>query len=251
MSKILIIEIKKPGLGDHLFYSHLPRIAKQTKVFEKVLISNHSHFRNADNKKLIWELNPFVDGFTDQKGIFKFSTFSNDTQNMLDSIMLAYGLDDGKRMHEPEIYYTPKINQALSELQVYDPNFQSYTGDLRSGTLIEQWLSEHHIHIDYQLRFLGKKQLPISITQTYSCNDIFEFCDLLASIKKFYCVNTGSTSLAAALHIKATVFYGSGHIKGYRHSQLHDYISLGSDYTISSHVRKWVGFCYNSLFKRK
>ena len=32
--KTLIIEIRKGGLGDHLFYSHLPRIAKQTKALQ-------------------------------------------------------------------------------------------------------------------------------------------------------------------------------------------------------------------------
>lgn len=250
MRKTLIIEIKKGGLGDHLFYSHLPRIAKQTKAFEKVLISNHSYFRNADYKKLIWELNPFVDGFTDEKGVFNFSTFCNDSQNMLDTIMLAYGLDDGERMHEPELYYAPKINPALSNLQVYDPNYLSYTGDLTSGKLIEQWLLNNHIQINYQMRFLGKRQLPISITQTYSCKDIFEFCDFLASINQFYCVNTGSTTLAAALHKKATVFYGNGLIEGYRHSKLHDYIFLGSDYTMLDYIRKWLGFCYHSLFKK-
>lgn len=249
MGNTLIIEIKKGGLGDHLFYSHLPRIAKQTQAFEKVLISNHSYFRSADYKKLIWELNPFVDGFTDEKGICRFTTFFNASQNMLDSMMLDYGLDDGERMHEPEIYYTPNINPALSHLQVYDPNFQSYTGDLKTGKLIEQWLLNNQIHIDYQMRFLGKRQLPISNTPSYSCKDIFEFCDFLASIDRFYCVNTGSTTLAAALHKKATVFYGSGHIEGYRHSKLHNYIGLGTDYTILNYFRKWLGFCYYSLFK--
>ena len=54
MKKTLIIEIQKGGLGDHLFYSHLPRIAKQTYAFDVVLISNKSQFRNQDYKKLIW-----------------------------------------------------------------------------------------------------------------------------------------------------------------------------------------------------
>lgn len=249
MSKTLIIEIKKGGLGDHLFYSHLPRIAKQTKTFEKVFISNHSYFRNATYKKLIWELNPFVDGFSSERGICHFTTYSSDTQNMLDSIMLAYGLDDAMRMHEPEIYYTPHIIPGLSHVNVYDPNFQSYTGDLKSGKLIEQWLFKHQIQINYQMRFLGKRQLPIAVSQTYSCKDIFEFCDLLASINQFYCVNTGSTTLAAALHKKATVFYGKGLLKGYRHSPMHEYIYLGTDYTFKNYLRKWIGTIYYSLFK--
>ena len=96
MKKTLIIEIQKGGLGDHLFYSHLPRIAKQTNAFDVVLISNKSQFRNDDYKKIIWELNPFVDGFTDETGIFHFSTYNTDTQNLLDTLMLLYGLEDYK-----------------------------------------------------------------------------------------------------------------------------------------------------------
>ena len=34
--KTLILSIQKGGLGDHLFYSHLPRIAKQYGGFNQV-----------------------------------------------------------------------------------------------------------------------------------------------------------------------------------------------------------------------
>ena len=65
-SKSLIIEIKYSGLGDHLFHSHIPRIAKESKIYDKVFISEKSIFGHSDYKKLIWELNPYVDGFTDE-----------------------------------------------------------------------------------------------------------------------------------------------------------------------------------------
>jgi len=250
MNNTLIIEIRKGGLGDHLFYSHLPRIAKQTFAYKKVLISNHSYFRNPDYKKLIWELNPFVDGFTETKGVFYFSTYADEKQNMLDSIMLAYGLDDGIRMHEPELFYTPIINDNFKHINVYDPNYQSYTGDLKSGHNIENWLNQNKVFIHYQMRFLGKRQLPITIENIYGCSNIFEFCDFLASINHLYCLTTGSATLAAALHKNATVFFGNGHIKGYRHSLLHKYVYLGSDYGIIDYLRKWLGFCFNYFFKK-
>lgn len=63
MDKILIIEIPYLGLGDHLFHSHIPRIAKKIGKYDKVYISEFSHHRNPDNKRIVWELNPFVDGF--------------------------------------------------------------------------------------------------------------------------------------------------------------------------------------------
>jgi hypothetical protein len=251
--KILIIDIRKGGLGDHLFYSHLPRIAKQHGGYDKVLISAHSYFRNPDYKKLVWELNPFVDGFTNQKGIFKFSTYYNEQQNMLDSIMLAYGLDDGIRMHEPEIYYKPIINPSLAHINLYDPNYQSYTGDLISGRLMEAYFVQHNIIVHYQMKYLGKRYLPIHTAQlfeAFACKNLFEFCDLLASVNKIYCLTTGTATLAAAMNKKLTVFYGNGHIRGYRHSPLHNYICLGTDYQPIHYVRKWVGYLYSILFKK-
>lgn len=69
MKKKLIIEITYSGLGDHLFHSHIPRIAKIYGGFDEVFISNYSKFGHIDYKKIIWELNPYVDGFVDSHGI--------------------------------------------------------------------------------------------------------------------------------------------------------------------------------------
>ena len=129
----------------------------------------------------------------------------DDNQNMLDSIMLAYGLDDGIRMHEPEVYYKPNINDSLAQINIYDPNYQSYTGDLISGRLMDDYFSQNDISIHYQMKFLGKRYLPIQSAQlnsSFACNNLFEFCDLLASVNKIYCLTTGTATLAAAINKK-------------------------------------------------
>jgi hypothetical protein len=249
-SKILILEIRKGGLGDHLFYSHLPRIAKQTKAFDKVLVSNYSYFRHPDYKKLIWELNPFVDGFTNDKGVFKFSTHYNMQENMLDAIMLAYGLEDGLRMHEPEVYYKPTIHPEWANLNIYDPNYQSFTGNLISGKLMDAYFEKNNITIHYQMKFLGKKWLPIKQNNSFSCSSIFEFCDFITSVNQIYCLTTGTATLAPALNKAVNVFYGNDHIAGYRHSPMNNYIHLGTDYQAIHYIRKWVGYVYSILFKK-
>src|SRR5262245_2095841 len=152
--KTLVIEIRKGGLGDHLFYSHLPRIAKQTGAFDQVFISNRSTVRSREFWKLVWELNPFVDGFTDASGVSMFTTYNNDAQNMLDSIMLSYGLDDGVRFHEPEVFYAPTKSPDLADVNVYDPNYVSGTGNLISGRLMENYFRDHGITIHYQMKHL-------------------------------------------------------------------------------------------------
>jgi hypothetical protein len=234
----LIIEIRKGGLGDHLFYSHLPRIAKQTGAFDKVYISNRSTIRRRDHWTLVWELNPFVDGFTDSKGVFRFSAYHNESQNMLDSIMLSYGLDDGLRFHEPEIFYTPTVNPDLAGTNIYDPNYQSGTGKLMSGRLIDQYFRDHDIAIHYQMEHLGKKYLPIQLDRYYACPNTFVFCDLIASANRIYCLTTGTATLAAALNKGVTVFYGDGLVAGYRHSRKHHYVGLGTDYELKDYATK-------------
>ena len=237
MQKILIIEIQKGGLGDHLFYSHLPRIAKETKAFDIVLISNKSQFRNLDYKKLIWELNPFVDGFTDESGIFHFSTYHTETQNLLDTLMLLYGLDDNQRMHEPEVYYVPKLKVDIIGKIVFDPNYISYTGDIKSNKLIKDWFNKNNIIPDYQMYVLGKRYISIETLKQLSAVDIFDFCNILYSIDSIYCFTTGTATLSSALKIKANVFYAKGHDNGYRHSLLNNYIYLGTDYDIMDQLK--------------
>jgi len=79
-----VIEVKYGGLGDHLFYSHLPRIAKQTGKYDRVYVSNHSTFRNPEYRKLIWECNPYVDGFCDENGNYPLFDSVEEGMNILD-----------------------------------------------------------------------------------------------------------------------------------------------------------------------
>ncbi|MES2003075.1 MAG: hypothetical protein V4450_01040 [Bacteroidota bacterium] len=236
----LIIEIQKGGLGDHFFFSHLPRIAKETGVYDEVYISNASLFRHPDYRKLVWETNPYINGFVDEPGIFHFTETVTERENLLDRIMLLYGLDDGKRFHEPEVYYRPVVKPELKNAVIYDPNFISYTGDLANGKPIETWLSQNHVTVDFQMKQLNKRSLSIRPTAaSLETTSLFDFCSVIVSAKKIYCLNTGTPSLAAALNIPVTVFYGKGLEERYRHSKMHQYICLGSNYGFKETLIKW------------
>ena len=238
--KTLILSIQKGGLGDHLFYSHLPRIAKQYGGFNQVFISNDSIFRNPDTKKLVWELNPYLDGFTNDLGFFYFSENIQDGENLLDHLMLAYGLDDHKRNHEPEIYYKPKLVESLIDKTIYDPNYISYTGDIKYPATIQNWFDQNNITPNAQMKVLGGRSISINCANTLSTPDIFTFCDLLYSAKSIYCLSTGTGTLAAALQKPVTVLYGEGLQKAYRHSGLHRYINVGADFTLLDRTKKWL-----------
>ncbi len=238
MKKQLILELKKGGLGDHLFYSHIPRIAKEFGEYNEVLISNRSIFRNDAYRKLIWEFNPFVDGFTDEPGLYYQVEKLNDNENLLDMLMLKYGLDDGKRWHEPELFYTPEKKLAYQNSIIYDPNYISYTGDLNNGQLIQNWLEESGIKVDFQMQKLKQRFLTIEEGEMMKTGSILDLCSLIVSCKRMYCLTTGTATLAAALNIPVTVFYGTGHDQLYRHSKLHEYVHVGTDYNFADKVKK-------------
>jgi len=212
-------------LGDHLFLSHLPRIAKESGALDAVYISNRSIFRSNDYKRLIWELNPYVDGFTDVPGLHPIVQKTSEGTNILDEWMLALGLDDGKRFHEPEIYYKPHVRNELRDVALYDPNYVSFVGDVDSASL-QKFLKRSGVQIDAVMK-LRDKHVPLPfIKKEVGTKSLEEFCDIIASCKSLYCLGSGTATLAAALHKPATVFYGEGHNPIFHHSVLHHYIQV-------------------------
>jgi len=219
-----VIEVKHGGIGDHLFYSHLPRIAKQSGKYDKVYVSSRSQFRNEEYRKLIWESNPYVDGFCEDEADYPIFDSVEDGMNILDKIMLLRGLDDGKRFHEPELYLRCRPRFDLSQAVIYDPNFVSYVGEV-STEAIESFLRDNDIRITHQMklweRHFALRDCGIELhTPTLS-----EFCRVVVSCRRLLCLSSGTASLAAALGKTAIVFYGDGQKKMFHHSALHKYVN--------------------------
>lgn len=226
MTKTLILQLKYGGLGDHLFYSHIPRIAKETGVYDKVLISNKSEFRSNDYRHIIWELNPHIDGFTDEEGQYVTDAKpQNDNENLLDRIMLGLGLDDGKRFHEPEIYYKPLILPDLADAIVYDPNYLSNAGFVNSKK-VSRYFREKNIKVDLQLVQRERYIPTLPFGKFLRTKSIYDFMDVIASAKEVYSLVTGTPTLAAALGRRVHVFYTPEMPPEFRHSKNNDYIPL-------------------------
>ncbi len=51
--KELLIKIRWGGLGDHLFHSHLPRLAKEVYGYDKVWVSQRSNYNHPNTKRLV------------------------------------------------------------------------------------------------------------------------------------------------------------------------------------------------------
>jgi len=226
-SNVLVIQVKYGGLGDHLFCSHLPRIAKETGRYQKVYISNLSEFRQEATKHFIWELNPYIDGFCDEPGYYieRFFGDFND-MNILDKFMLLHNLDDNKRYHEPEIYYTPKIKRELTTKIIFDPNYIADSGDKMNSSIIDEFFLRNNIRIDFQMTPKFKNVTTNSFSDWLSADSLEDFINIIASCQNIYCFATGTATLACAIGKKAHVFYNDGFNRQFLHSKNNEYIKL-------------------------
>ena len=226
----LIIEIPYGGFVDHLFHSHLPRIAKETGKYTEVFFSTKSLIRKQDHLDLVWKLNPYVDGFVEENGqtcdlrSIVSEAMKRSDVNLLDLVMLAYGLDDGKRWHDPELYYKPKLIPEY-QVKLFDPNHFTYIGDFNEADLYA-YLKKNKIKFDAVMKLLGNKALyrPDKSHMVIDAPSVYEFCDVLYSAQEIYCFTSGTATLSAALKKKAVVFYGAKLDRGFHHSKLHNYV---------------------------
>jgi hypothetical protein len=225
MPDTFVIKIKHGGLGDHLFYSHLPRIAKQSCGFKRVLISNVSEYRHADYKRLVWEANPFVDGFTDEDAPFPgFDRVPKGT-NLLDHIMILRGLDDGKRFHEPELFFKPEKISSLAGTTVYDPNYVSNVGSLEAEH-VERYFARKRIVPDFMLQPRAKGVTVKRYGSLLETKNLEHYCSVMASAKRFICLTSGGATLAAALGVPVVALWGNGQWIMFHHSRLHKYVNV-------------------------
>ncbi|MFA8435557.1 MAG: NACHT domain-containing NTPase [Marinifilaceae bacterium] len=254
--KDLVIEPFSGGLGDHLMYSHLPRVAKEYGRYERVLISDQAPCRSKEAKYLIWELNPYVDGYCieesnnfhvedirnaqrnpvsqGKKAAVMYEAINNSSasSNVLDNLMLKLGIDDNVRGHEPEIYYQPLEIDPVGRSRVYDPYYVSNPRiDIQNQWLVEEFFKKNRIELDFQMRFSNDNghnyqqvfvRNFISYLSTLSLRD---FCDVLFSANEIYCLTTGTASLSSALNKKATVLIGEKKLV-WHHSKINQYVHL-------------------------
>lgn len=222
----LIIEINFGGLGDNLFYSHLPRIAKEHGGCERVFISNYSEFKSPEYEEVLWKRNPYVDGSTTRKGFKRFEVKATPETNLLDEIMFEAGFDDGKRWHEPELFGEFPVREEFKGLVVFDPNYKTNAGDALTSEMVENYFRENDIHIDAQLKPQWKSRPVQKVTNLVETTSLIEFCRLIRSVRHLYCFTTGTATLAAALGKPCTVFWGKGFDTTYQHSKLHRFVCL-------------------------
>ena len=223
--KELVLKIKWGGLGDHLLYSPIPRVAKQIHGYDKVFISNQSDYLNPNTKRLVWEYNPYVDGFSDEDRPYPAFGTVPKGKNLLDAIIDFVGLpDDGRRFREPEIYYQPKILDIYKDAVIFEPNHGNDKG-VPGLKQIERWFGFHPVKRTHQMKSL-KGYPPIPNLSVIDAKPLEDFCDVIASCKVFFCFTSGCATLSAALGKPTTVLYVDGGLPMFHHSKLHTYTKI-------------------------
>lgn len=218
--KDLVIEMPRgyDGLGDALVFSHIPRLAKETGRYERVFVSNLTKYGRPEYKNLVWETNPYVDGFTDSPGSFtKDVQFGRilekwvdiyDGVNLMDSIMLLHDIDDRKRGHKPECYHEIKERRDLEWLR------KEVVLDIGSRTIstadfnVERFLSVLSEQGCEPSVFIVAKGLTNSMhlegKRVITPKDIYDWCDIMKHAKEYVCFNSGGYWLSSSLGIKGT-----------------------------------------------
>jgi hypothetical protein len=145
--------------------------------------------------------------------------------NLLDQYMLALGLEDGLRFHEPKIHQQIPKRSEYENVILYDPNYITHVGAVSAGAVRECFKREG-VQPDTQMQPRGNSIQLSELTNRISTINIVDFCSLIVSCKALYCLMTGTATLAAALGKPCTVLYGEGANKIYHHSRLHRYVRI-------------------------
>lgn len=223
--KRLVIRIDYGGLGDNLLWSPIPRLAKQRHHYELVFISNHSKFRNPETKHFVWGLNPYVDGFTNENAPVPSFNSVEKGKNILDAMVDFVGFpDDGVRFREPELYYKPNFLPEYADSIIYDPNYISMAGH-PSSELVRKFFEDRGIQITHQMKPNGSNS-AISGVPSLDIKGLKLLSDVIFSCKGFYCLTSGTATLACALSKPVTVLHTVGTNPMFHHSKRNTYIQL-------------------------
>lgn len=236
-----VFEVEYGGLGDHLFYSPLPRLLKEYGLAEKVYLSSRSRIRNYQTLDLVWKTNPFLDGMTDDP-VTVFQRACPTVDKVINLEMAKHGIVIDTEL-KPEIHTIIDTDARYVGKRFIDLNYISYVGGLTpldEINIVRQTPDAWLVNPKWYLRqFVGSRFVKTS--------SLLDFAALIASASEFICLTSGGATLALALNKTATVYFGHGHNPINRHSYNKNQ-QIGGD---GFFRRKIAAYLKRSNFKRE
>lgn len=201
------------ALGDDLMYSTLPE--SFALLGKKVYTSSKNIIKNKNTHDLVWGMNPFISGKSDDEpnageALYPYRTVNLNGIHILDrpftieEIEKVHGLETGNSY--PKVYYKPKlIKEVENKILV----------DLASNTMVYS-MDEYQVYLSMMLRWgnystsailqiaheepgICKQMINVPSIAQFFIKDIWHYCDVLASCAGFITVHSGAHVLAVAL----------------------------------------------------
>jgi hypothetical protein len=197
-----IIVISQPwgGLGDNLQFSTLPKL--YSEMGYDVYISTANVYRNPEIYDLVWKLNPYVKGVSDEPpNVGACQRFHLFTDQFIKNIELSHGLVHGTEIY-PSIYYKPTKIESLCDTLIYDMTSisSSYSDDFIQSSfskVFDMYPTTAKKRIIF--RNINNRMTPDFQTECMIVDNIFQYCDIIYSCKAYVSLLSGGSVLASAI----------------------------------------------------
>lgn len=198
-NKKIILDIHFGGLGDWLVFTTLPRLLKETYGIDFYLSRRSlSTLRNPDTYKILFEVNPYFKGISDDAEVFTLQFFASEKslwnfftdrngENIIEKLERQFGCK-GKGV--PEIYYKPKLLKQYGNVVLVDKN---YISGLKLGWHYDEKSFEREIQKELAKDPNSSSVEHVEVTK----QDLFTYVDMIYSCKHFITVLSGGAALAA------------------------------------------------------
>jgi len=192
------------GLGDNLFYSNLPRLYFEKGFSFNISLLNYT--RNREIHKLVWKNNNYVDNDSSFRSpnagyvMFNREHISNKEYNIIQTINALHGFEPGNGY--PEINITKTNHQDQRIPFVADLN--GFSMFKTQGVVYDQkYIEDFKVNLSHDgakiLEFPNIYSEDSQDDNSISVTSIDNLVSILLSTDVFYCLNSGSHTLAAAL----------------------------------------------------
>lgn len=208
MEKKVILYQPWGGLGDNLVFSTLPKLYHENGY--DFYISQKNTYRNPQICDLVWRLNPYVTGISNEEP----NIGSNKYKKLHTSKSIVYNIESSHEFapinETPKVYYNPKVIDYLKDKIIIDNSCVSgnlFPMDLISDILEIKDLEKQIMvpNFKYNIDELHKKEKNDIYKNVIDVDSIFDYCDIINSCYFFICSFSGQSVLASALNKKNTI----------------------------------------------
>jgi|688.fasta_scaffold18544_5 hypothetical protein len=202
MEKVILL-VNFGGLGDNLQFSTLPEEFKNQKNLDFYIHqSTYNNFRNKEIFSLVWEMNPYFKGVSNNEANAGHIHGYPGLDNMICDIEIMHGLECKNNTFK--LYYEPKKSGSfnfifdLTSISLKDYYTQNKE---QLSKIVEEILEDYDTDI-YFVEFINLKSkdyfpiINIPKAKKIEIKSIFEYCDVLSSCNNFVGLHSGGSHLA-------------------------------------------------------